>query len=391
MTAPLVVFGEDWGAHPSSTQHLIRRLAAARTVIWVNSIGLRWPRPTAHDLRRVVAKLTAAAWSARRARRGSEVTRVAHMPRLHIVDPLAFPASSQPLVRRLNRNLLASTVRRAMRRHDVSDPILWISVPTAVDVVGSLGERAVLYYCGDDWDAMPGVDHAPVARLERELAGKADLVLAASPTIAAKFPTEKTLLLPHGADIAAFAAADASRPADLPAGRPVAGYYGTLSDWMDTDLLASVARALPDWVFFLIGPVRTDVSALASAPNVVLAGQRPHAALPAYVRHWDVSLMPFRVSAMTRAFNPLKLREYLAAGTPLVTTAFPALDGYRDLVEIARSPDAFAVAIRRAGAEGRRRARSRQDRVSGETWEARAGEIERLLDRFPSARLAVVP
>lgn len=387
MNTPLVVFGEDWGSHPSSTQHLIRRLAVGRTIIWVNSIGLRWPRPTVHDLQRVAAKLTAAIVD-RRDRQGADTVPAPDMPRLHIIDPLAIPASAHSLVRYLNRNLLAGLVRRMMRRHGLSRPILWISVPTAVDVVGSLGERAVVYYCGDDWVAMPGVDHAPVAFLEGELAAKADLILAASAVIAAKFPAAKTVLLPHGADIAQFTAGDAPRPADLPWGPPIAGYYGTLSEWMDTDLLAAVAAALPDWLIYLIGPVRTDVSALAALPNVVLAGPRPHASLPAYVRHWQVSLMPFRQSPMTQAFNPLKLREYLAAGTPLVTTDFPALDGYRDLVEVARSPEQFAAAIRRAGAEGRQREGLRQDRVSGETWEARAQDVDLLLARFQSAHEA---
>ncbi|MCV6005488.1 hypothetical protein OFO99_39220, partial [Escherichia coli] len=78
--------------------------------------------------------------------------------------------------------------------------ILWLSLPTAVDAIGTVGERAVVYYCGDDFASLVGVDHGPVSRLEAELAARADLILAASPALRAKFPPGKTALVPHGVD-----------------------------------------------------------------------------------------------------------------------------------------------------------------------------------------------
>ena len=37
MKTDLVVFGEDWGGLPSSTQHLMRHLAGERRILWVNA------------------------------------------------------------------------------------------------------------------------------------------------------------------------------------------------------------------------------------------------------------------------------------------------------------------------------------------------------------------
>ena len=42
--APLLVFSDDWGRHPSSCQHLVRHLLPRRRVTWVNTIGMRPPR-----------------------------------------------------------------------------------------------------------------------------------------------------------------------------------------------------------------------------------------------------------------------------------------------------------------------------------------------------------
>ena len=236
---------------------------------------------------------------------------------------------------------------------------------------------------------MPGIDHRPVAKQEQDLCEKADLILAASPAIAKKFPAAKTAVLLHGVDVARFSDAGAPRAPDLPSHPAVAGFYGTLSEWMDTELLAYVAEKLADWRLVLVGPEQTALAALKKFPNVVMTGPRRHDQLPSYVRHWHVSLLPFRQNGMTRAFNPLKLREYLAAGTPIVSTEFPALDGYRDLVEVARTPDAFVAAMLRARAEGRRREQDRLRRVAGETWEARARLVSDHLEQAAAARVAL--
>ncbi|MEA1938136.1 MAG: glycosyltransferase [Pseudomonadota bacterium] len=188
--------------------------------------------------------------------------------------------------------------------------------------------------------------------------------------------------MPHGVDIDLFGA-DTQRPDDLPEERPVAGFVGTLADWIDIDLIKGVAEALPGWLFVLIGSVRTDLHGLDRMANVVLLGPRPHATLPAYLQHMDVAMLPFKDNAQIRACNPLKLREYLASGVPVATTDFPALDGYRDLVHIsARTPDAFADAICKSGKEGRTRSDVRLARVAGESWTERAHRAEAWMERL---------
>jgi glycosyltransferase involved in cell wall biosynthesis len=218
-----------------------------------------------------------------------------------------------------------------------------------------------------------------VLRLETELADRADLILAASPALKARFAPDRTVLLPHGVDARLFGH-PAPRPGDLPADGPIAGFYGSLSDWIDLPLLAETARRLPDWHFVLIGPIRTDLTPIRDLPNIRLLGERHHHELPGYVQHWTASLLPFRDNAQIRACNPLKLREYFAAGTAVISTDFPALDGYRDLLTVVRSPSGFADALCTARREETERQALRRERVARETWEARAAEVSNLLD-----------
>ncbi|MFR9718285.1 glycosyltransferase [Aeromonas diversa] len=352
MSRQLVVLGEDWGAHPSSTQHLIRRLLPDYRVLWVNSIGLR--APGWRDLGRIGRKLGAA--STRSAPQA--------IPEgLEVLAPLALPWHDQAWARRINGPWLASQIRR--RAPWLEDPLLWLSLPSGIALAGHLAERALIYYCGDDFGALAGVDHAMARECEQELVARARLIIAASPALAARFPAHKTRLLPHGVDLDRFSTGG-QRPADLPRGRPIAGFYGSLSSWIDVPLLAETARALPHWDLVLIGPHQCDLGALSGIANVHLLGPRPHAHLPAYLHHWQVSLLPFRDTPQIRACNPLKLREYLAAGKPVVSTDFPALDGYRERVVVAeRTAEGLAEAITRAALDA-----PKGPWLERETWSA---------------------
>ncbi len=392
MNRDLVVFGEDWGAHPSSTQHLIRRLARDYRILWVNSIGLRRPRLCLRDLRRVAEKL-------RNMRQPVTAQALPASPAgLQIVQPRVLSWPGNPLARQLNRLLLGRQLRQAMAAMGMQRPLLWSSLPSAVEVLDLLDPAAVIYYCGDDFAALAGVDHAAVQYQEQQLVARADLVLAASSTLQARFPAAKTRLLAHGVDARPFAS-DYPRPADLPSGKPIMGFYGSLSSWLDIDLLLAVARALPHWNLVLIGPLQCNLDALLQLPNVHWLGPRSHSQLPAYVQHWQVSLLPFLDNAQIRACNPLKLREYLASGKPLVSTDFPALAGYRQHVRVAQGAPDFIRAIAQAGldapaqapqwleqlhswSEVRQLADARQARqasVAGDSWEVRAEVLQRWL------------
>lgn len=375
-----VVFGEDWGRHPSSTQHLIRHIAKNNRVLWINSIGLRRPNLNAADIKRAANKLASMTG------RGAPAAKQAPVdtPRnLRVFSAKAIPWPGSKAMRRLNRRLVGSEVRAELKRLGMRNPVLWASLPSAVDVVGELGESAVVYYCGDDFGSLAGVDHEPVLDMERELVWKADLVFAASRHLMGKFPPRTARYLPHGVDYDLFST-PAERAADLPDGKPIAGFYGSLAEWIDAELLEATARALPDWNFVFVGQIERDqmsrFEALSKMSNVHILGPRPHDALPGYSQHWDVSMLPFCANQQIAACNPLKLREYLATGRPVVTTDFPALEGYRDLVRIAEGSDAYSEALCASTSEKKKAGKKRKRRVREEQWEHRARDVEAWID-----------
>jgi glycosyltransferase involved in cell wall biosynthesis len=377
MSADLIVFGEDWGAHPSSTQHLVRHLARDRRVVWVNSIGLRRPRLVAADIRRAARKLSAALWPAKGKAAGAAQEAAGARP-FPVVQPMAIPMAQGRLTRAVNARMIGGPVRAAAAAAGMRRPVIWATLPSAVCALGQIDAAAVVYYCCDDFGALAGVDHAAAREMEAELANRADLILAASPALAARFPAHKTYLLEHGVDLGLFGA-EAARPADMPDG-PVAGFYGTLADWIDLDLVAATARLLPDWTFLMIGPVATDTRALDGLANVRLVGPRDHAALAGYARHWTAGIIPFRDTPQIQACNPLKLREYLAAGRPVVSTPFPALMPYAAEMSVTSDAAGFAAALEATRTDAPAGVGRRQALVARESWAARASQAAGLLD-----------
>ncbi len=368
----IVCFSHDWDGEPLSKTHLMRILARTNRVLWVNSIGLRTPSASRADLGRAFEKLRASTTPLR------EVE-----PNLFVCSPLAVPAYGLSLARRANRELLRWQVRRAMRLLDMHRVVNWVFNPAAAVVAGELGEDLVIYQCVDEYSAFTGVPGESVATLERGLLERADLVIVSAELLrdSKSRLNPRTYLVRHGVDWAHFhRALDDSTviPAEIGAlPRPVIGFFGLIADWVDVGLMADVARQYPQGSLVVLGRATTGVSELEALPNVHLLGRRPYADLPAYCKGFDVALMPFRINELTLNANPLKVREYLAAGLPVVSTAIPEVE-VLGLCRIGRDREEFlhrvAEALRDPGP-----AASRSDAVRHESWEARVDEIRSLI------------
>jgi glycosyltransferase involved in cell wall biosynthesis len=122
--------------------------------------------------------------------------------------------------------------------------------------------------------------------------------------------------------------------------KPRLCFFGTLGWWVNYDILIQFAHTHPNWSVVLIGPTKTDVSALSEIPNVVLLGAKAHAALPAYLHVMDVLCIPYLVDEFTRGVFPAKLFEALSTGKPMVATPITELMTYADVITITE-PDNF--------------------------------------------------
>ncbi len=394
---PLIVFGEDWGSHPSSTQHIVKILNQTRPVIWLNSIGLRKPKLSFSDLTRAFNKVISFIVNPHE----SCTTKVEKNENSQFItiNPLVIPCANSWLSLKLSRTILKWQLKLACKRLDLTDAIIWTSLPTTVDYLALFEKAPCVYYCGDDFSSLAGVDHQFVSQKESELISKSSYIFTASEKLLDKFPQEKAVNIPHGVNFSLFSEKVESIPLDLPQGKPIAGFYGSISSWLDQDLLVQTIIALPHWRFIFIGKVDCNINKLQQFSNVYFLGTRPHKELPKYIQNWNVAILPFVDNRQIQMCNPLKLREYLASGTPIVTTDFNALKGYRKYLQIANKANPFYQAILLANAEITPAINfDKLDRISdllaitqvkkmrkacvvNESWESRARDIQRYLLR----------
>jgi glycosyltransferase involved in cell wall biosynthesis len=372
----IICISQDWEGDPTSKKHIMRILSKRNRVLWVNSIGMRRPTAAASDLRRLVAKLR---------RIVSGVRQVE--PNIYVMDPPVLPLPGIKAAERVNRIVLAARLRHLCRRLDMQRPIIWTFLPNVNWLLGRLHERMVIYHCVDEYSQFSGVPKDVIIRMERELIRRADLVFTSAEKLCAERReiNPRTHFIPHGVDVAHFsraldpATAVASEIATLP--KPVIGFFGLLADWVDLDMIGALARARPQWSFALVGKAQTDLHAVQGLPNVHLIGQQPYSALPGYCRGFDVGLIPFRMNELTLRVNPLKLREYLAAGLPVVSTPLPEVVRYQGVVHIATHRESFLGEIEAALKERTgERDRGRVEMMRSEGWEARVGEMSSLVE-----------
>jgi len=250
-----------------------------------------------------------------------------------------------------------------------------------VDVVRTWPRRSLLTNRSDLHSAFEETNQTLIRGLENELVASSDVALYTSRSLMkteGALAGDRAVFFDHGVDYARFAAATGTPHgdlADIP--RPIVGFFGGIDDYIvDLDLLKRVAHDLPDCSLVLIGDATCPIDDLVNLPNVHWFGFRPYEEIPSYGAGFDVALMPWLRNEWIEQCNPIKLKEYLALGLPVVSTEFPEVHYYADEIAIARDHDHFVKLVREAlGGKAVGTTRSRQARVEGATWDRQAEEL----------------
>ncbi|HSJ72593.1 MAG TPA: glycosyltransferase [Acidimicrobiia bacterium] len=276
-------------------------------------------------------------------RRGYHVTYVYQFPSSEGVDlGLRYPH------RRLEEHHLDAFVVESLTARTGSGVVI-VEAPIGefIPSVEHLKDSGwtVLYDVIDDWtdEALGGMWYAPV--FEQRIVDLADGFSASAPDLRARIAGfgHEAVLAPNAVNVTLFGKPlDGARPHDLPDG-PLIGYHGSLyGDWFDWGALRAVAEAFTDHTVVVIGDDRGVPSDLPR--NIVFLGLKAQGDLAAYLRHFDVGLVPFTITDVTHAVSPLKVYEYLACGVPVAAPPLRALEG---VVGVSTDSD-LTVAVREA-------------------------------------------
>ncbi len=360
----LLVFADDWGRHPSSCQHLVRQLLCRYRVWWVNTIGTRTPRLNLATLGRAFGKLRQWLFGPGR-----------HEPvpagNLHVLNPRMWPWFTRSADRWLNRKLLVRQLAPVLRALPEL-PVAITTLPIVADLMGELPVRRWIYYCVDDFGQWPGLDQKTLQRMEEEVVRRADVLVAVSETLQERLARmgRESHLLTHGVDLDFW-----GKPAAVPVAalerleRPLVVFWGLIDRRMDGAFLNQLTSDLTKGTVLLVGPEADPDPGLYQLPRVVHLEPLLYEQLPVLAQAADVLVMPYADLPVTRAMQPLKLKEYLATGKAVVVRDLPATRAWADCLDLADTPQAFTQAVRLRLATGllQHQKEARRD------WRTRAG------------------
>lgn len=370
----ICIGGEDWWYHNRGhfDFQIMRRLARDWPVLFVNSIGVRFPSAGhgAVFLERILRKLKSF-------RQG--LTLVEN--RFAVLSPLTVPGSAGQLA---SGWALAPQIMLAARYHGIRRPLLWVHCPPGVALIDPLDPVATVLQRTDRFETFPEGDPVALGAAIAKLKRQADLVVYCNDELRQSEAAEvkRSALVTHGVELDRFVAAglgatpDPADMADLP--RPRIGFIGGIdTHTFDPELFLAAAARLPEATFAMIGGCSLP-DGWCTLPNVRFLGRKPYDSIAAYMAACDALIMPWNRSDWIKACNPIKLKEYLAVGRPVVTTDFPALAPYRHLVHVSGTGEGFADALRHALAAGCD-AEAQRSAVATQSWDAKADQVKAAL------------
>ncbi|MGE5086238.1 MAG: glycosyltransferase [Bacillota bacterium] len=374
-----IVFGEDFGRHPHSLEHLLRPLFQDNRFVWVETIGLRSPKFSLYDLKRIAEK--ALGWFAPK----QAQTARAVPETITIVSPFMIPFNKYAVIRKFNKWSVDRTVRKVLAEKNFQNIITVTSVPNACDYVGSFGERLTVFVCVDEFSLWPGLDYDLVRSMENKLLSKSDLVFATSQALVESKNNRRneTTLVTHGVEFNHFNIG----PKPMSKSLKIC-YFGLFDERSDQRIIAEIAKSLPDCQIEIIGKVVCDVTALAVLGNIKFKGSVSYAELPHAIADVDIFILPYVRTELTNNLNPLKLKEYLSTGRPVIATALPEVAKLQEHLLLANNGQEFVARIediqhKRSGLNS---ARTLAWLQASETWNAKAALFSTTLQNYLKGR-----
>jgi glycosyltransferase involved in cell wall biosynthesis len=267
----------------------------------------------------------------------------------------------------------------------MEDRVVLTTLPIVADLVGAVSVRRWVYYCVDDFSCWPGLDGHTLGELERLLADRVDRVVAAGENLAERLRAmgREPTVITHGIDlqhwmVSAEDRTDVAPLASLP--RPRVLFWGLIDRRLDVGWLQSLRNAIPSASIVLVGPEQNPDPALQNVPRLHRVGPLTLGQLPIAAANADVLIMPYADLPVTRVMQPLKLKEYMATGKPVVARCLPAVEDWQDCLDAAGDEQQFVQAVQHrieTGVPTTQLAARR--RLAKETWADKAQSLRAVL------------
>lgn len=209
---------------------------------------------------------------------------------------------------------------------------------------------------------------------ERDLVASSENTFCSSEPIANHIrsiaPGANVEVVPNALDPAAFAESQ-SGVRNVPIPRTI-GYVGAISSWFDFDSVRALVDAREDLSVRLWGPCDVEIPVHDRIQHMGIVS---HEAAISAMRTCSVLLLPFKVTDLVRAVDPVKIYEYIATGRPVVACDYPQLEHFGDLIRRYSSQSELIDAVDVLLGSGSASSAVIREFVESNSWSVRAGKM----------------
>ena len=373
----ILCFGSENWEYPGFQQTLMRKFSESNKVIFVNPIGSRKIKLQYSQLEIYFNKI-----------RRTFAKRKSPTTNCFVCSPWIIPLIYSSIITKLNQKLIKYQFSRILIKMNFDPYILWIGTPTASFILDIFNPKLIVYHAVDRYSEFSFVDREKIRLYEKKIAEKADVILCTSDAIRNdlikynRFTYTITHAVEfehfHSAFIENFIPEDIS---DIP--KPIIGYFGGLSERVNFALIKKIAIRYPHANIVLIGKIITDINYLKKYLNIHILGPKDYKKLPYYLKYFDVCLIPYYVNELMMGVDPIKLREYLCLGQPIVSVNLPEVKKLNHVVYIGEDEEDLIFQVGKALNEKNANLREKRIQIARQSdWSNKMDEISTILDRI---------
>lgn len=297
---------------------------------------------------------------------------------------ILIPFANKPIINSkfVGRNYLKTacpSIRKSLEKIGFGEvDILWISNVKMSYLNEYVKADKVIHRLADEKKGFKGFYKA-LEIMEEELLKDSDIVFATAKNLMdkAKEFRDEVIYLPNGVNYFDFDRNNYIMPSEFISNDKRVVYVGAIAEWLDHELINYCTKELPEVKFYFIGPgVNNNIEI---RKNVFLLGKKDYSNIPDYIYHSNVAIIPFKINELTDAINPVKLYEYLAVGTPVVTTNFKEVSIINGPFNIAENKEQFLNMIRTNLFNSEYRAEELKEFASNNSWQSKFNIINEML------------
>jgi glycosyltransferase involved in cell wall biosynthesis len=378
----IIFFGSDKWEYPGLQQTIMKLLSQNNRILFVNPLGTR----------KISIKFSEFGIYFNRAIRIFQryPKQSGEVPQnIFFCNPWMIPFVYNGTIMKLNKSIMHVQFSRLLSKLEFDQYILWVGTPTAASFLDIFDPTLIIYNPVDRYSEFSFVDSAKIANYERYIASRADAIICTADAIRKDLEPYNShcFTVTHGVDVNHFHSAFQNNgvPEDMKnIPGPIIGFIGGLADWVNFDLLLDVANGYPDASLVLIGKTSPEVRGLEkleSQSNVHFLGYKNYNVLPDYLKQCAVCLIPYVINERLVAVDPIKLREYLALGKPVVSVDLPEVRKLQEVVYIGDNNKDFVDKIGKAMTEDNPSLTEERIRVALRSdWGAKIEEISSIVN-----------